>query len=238
MARFDANDWTNRLLNAPGVPRSWFSDAARAPGGILYALMGGLAVGFAFISSLQAYGKLQTRIATKTDENLDGTSQDFYNGTLPRAGSELDPSFSTRIRQRAVAPLTTGPAIKGQVNAYLAVATPLELCDVFDNEDDGVRSTAYGIVPGEFAVELYSPDADVPGFVPTDADLTRTFTGISQYRVWGLGNHGLGGKSGCVLVSLLKSEPVPADVVDPNVVALVDDCKADGVAPIFRYLYV
>jgi hypothetical protein len=219
------------------VPQSWFSANAKKPGGILYTLMWGLAQAFAFISGQQAYSLLQARIATRTDVNLDGTSLDYFAGTLPRAATELDPSFSTRIRNRVVAPITTGPGLQNAVNAYLAVATPLESCDVFDVMDDPGRANPYGIPAGAFAVELYSPSGDIPSFVPGDSYVGHIFTGTSQYRVWGLGNHGLGGQSGTPLVQLFNSQPVPENVLDPQIAAIIEGGKAEGVRPVYLYLF-
>lgn len=221
------------------TPRAFNTSGTLATNGVVGSIAQGIASAFAYAyNTLLGYAALQARLATRTDENLDGTSQDFFAGRLPRAASELDPSFSTRIRKRTVAPINTGPGMEALVNDYLAVATPLEQCDVFDSADDPARSETYGIEPGAFAVELYAPNADINNFTPGDAYVTYAYTGISRYRVWGLGNHGLGGSSGCALVRPFQSDRVPHDVVDPNIVALVEDCKADGVEATYRYYYV
>lgn len=143
MAAFDQNDWAARLINK--VPKSWFLrptafivNATRATNGLAGSILYGIASAFAYAwNGLLAYAKLQTRISSMTDSNLDGTSSDFFGPLLPRAPQEQDPPFSLRIREQVVAPLSTRPGIQDQINAYLDVAHPLGQVDVFDAQDQG-----------------------------------------------------------------------------------------------------
>lgn len=77
------------------LPKGWFSVGASA---IKDALLVGSASMFAYIFSMFAYLKLQTRIATATDGFLDLISADFFGINLPRASGQTDTSYRARIQ--------------------------------------------------------------------------------------------------------------------------------------------
>lgn len=75
------------------LPYGWFRDSMP----VLDALLAGPAWGMAFIYSLLQHVKLQTRIATATDGNLDLIGYDFFQGALPRRLQEMDDPYRARI---------------------------------------------------------------------------------------------------------------------------------------------
>jgi len=106
---YDQGDWTYRLLSL--FPRSWASDQAFAVGGLLYSVFNAIAGPFASLYAMLAYVKLQTRIKTATDINLDQISSDFFGGTLPRLPSETDDHFRIRILNALLGNATTRAGI-------------------------------------------------------------------------------------------------------------------------------
>jgi hypothetical protein len=86
---------TDKLLAL--LPSRWFSDSAKAPGGILYAILNSFAAGLDYISDGMVYVRLQTRILTATDTNLDNIATDFFGTSLVRRSGESDGSFRNRI---------------------------------------------------------------------------------------------------------------------------------------------
>lgn len=92
MATGDKADMVARLKAL--LPKGWFSDTTP----ILDGVLNGTGTGLAFIYSLIAYARLQTRIATATDGFLDLLSFDFFGLTLPRNANEQDSAYRARIQ--------------------------------------------------------------------------------------------------------------------------------------------
>ncbi len=86
------SDFASRLLAV--LPARWFGSAPP----VLTGVLNGLGNAWAAIYSQIQYTILQTRIATATGSWLDGISQDYNGGTLPRLLNEPDAAFSARIR--------------------------------------------------------------------------------------------------------------------------------------------
>lgn len=77
------------------MPPGWFAQGATP---IRDALLTGIANAFAFIFSLFAYLRLQTRIGTATDGFLDLIAFDYFGNDLPRGPSQSDASYKSRIQ--------------------------------------------------------------------------------------------------------------------------------------------
>lgn len=92
MATGDQKDFIARLQAL--IPNGWFPNGLSP---IRDAIITGAANGFAFIYSLLAYVRLQSRIASATDGFLDLISFDFFGGKLPRADGQTDASFRNQI---------------------------------------------------------------------------------------------------------------------------------------------
>lgn len=122
---YDQTGFTQRFMRC--IPRAWFSDAALVLGGNTYALLNAVATAPTSIKAAMDYHKLQTRIATATDQNLEAIAQDFLGLGYPRYSlyngkdlvPETDPQYSQRIRNNIVAPQNTLAAIQSAVTQYL-----------------------------------------------------------------------------------------------------------------------
>lgn len=100
----DTNDFISRL-RAVLVP-SWFPNKA-TPSPNVTGLLSGFATVAAFIYSLLAYIRLQTRIATATDGWLDLISYDFFGLRIQRATGQADASFRNTIITELFRPRNT-----------------------------------------------------------------------------------------------------------------------------------
>lgn len=93
MATGDQTDIHSRLRAL--IPFGWFP-AGVSP--LVDGLILGISNALAFIYSILAYVRLQTRIATATDGFLDLIAGDFFGNNLPRAAGQSDPSYRARIQ--------------------------------------------------------------------------------------------------------------------------------------------
>ncbi len=87
----DQSDMQGRLRAM--LPRGWFPDDAP----VLSSLLSGLAESWAWLYAVQAYVRLQTRLATASDGWLDMIAQDFAGNRWMRQAGETDTQFSARI---------------------------------------------------------------------------------------------------------------------------------------------
>jgi hypothetical protein len=113
VATGDAKDIVNRLQQL--MPHGWFQNGLSA---IRDALLAGIANSFAFIYSMFAYIRLQTRIATATDGFLDLIAADFFGTGLLRQTGQGDTSYRSRI-------LSALFLERGTRNAVIRVLTQL-----------------------------------------------------------------------------------------------------------------
>lgn len=119
------------------LPPSWFPQSAQvitsapggapitsAPGGfeitnttpgppILAAMLNAPSTTLAFIYSLIAYVRLQTRIKTATGGNLDLIAYDFFGTDFARTSGQSDASFAAAIIQQVLLARNTRQAIIG-----------------------------------------------------------------------------------------------------------------------------
>jgi hypothetical protein len=112
MATGDQTDFIGRLRAV--LPTSWFpltASGATSATPVLDGVLTGLANIAAYVYALIQYVKLQSRLLTCTDVFLDIASQDFFGTTLPRAVSESDSSFRSRILLNLFKPSGTRAAI-------------------------------------------------------------------------------------------------------------------------------
>src|SRR5580698_6710536 len=89
----DQADFVARLRQL--LPNGWFADDAP----VLNAVLNGAAYCLALIYSLNAYAKLQTRLATVTDGFLDLAAFDYFGTSLMRRLMESDASLRVRVFQ-------------------------------------------------------------------------------------------------------------------------------------------
>jgi hypothetical protein len=108
----DQDDMQARLRSA--LPNGWFADEAP----ILTGLLSGLGNAWAWLHSLLAYVRLQTRVATATDGWLDMIARDYGGPALARQTGETDAAFSARINRNL-------QALRGTRAALIAAITNL-----------------------------------------------------------------------------------------------------------------
>lgn len=155
MATGDTQDFQSRLIQT--LPR-WFGDYASAP--LISALLTGLATSAAFIYSLIAYLRLQTRIATATDGNLDMIAGDFFGTTLARRAGQTDANFralilASLLRERG----TRAGMLKILLDLTARVATIVEFTRPLDTGAVGQARIAYLNLTGAAGNFGSSPNA-------------------------------------------------------------------------------
>lgn len=95
-ASFGPDDFTSRIVQL--LPQAWFNDAAKAPGGNLWAIVSGMAATdadcFARIGSLRRNLRL---LSAETLADLSIIAQDFFGLALPPRSGESVESYRTRI---------------------------------------------------------------------------------------------------------------------------------------------
>lgn len=91
MATGDKSDIQARLQLA--LPKQWFL----TDGPVIGAILGALATGWAWLYSLYAYIKAQSRVLTASDGWLDVIAADFFGTTLARKANQTDSSFRAAI---------------------------------------------------------------------------------------------------------------------------------------------
>ena len=107
------------------LPQSWFSSAALTTNagvnnnGIVGSIMQGVGAVLALIYNQLQYAKLQSRLATASDVQVDLASIDFFAYGWPRYYGETDRAFATRIIQRLLWPQPTLIGIADAVNSWL-----------------------------------------------------------------------------------------------------------------------
>lgn len=96
---FGPDDFSTRIIQL--LPQAWFNDAAKAPGGNLWAIVSGMAASdadlYARIGSLRQSLRL---LSAETLEDLVAIAQDFFGSGLPPRAAESVESYRTRISLR------------------------------------------------------------------------------------------------------------------------------------------
>lgn len=215
MATGDKADFSVRIKST--LPR-WFGDTFP----YLDAVIAGIATGFAFVYSLYAYAKLQTRIKTATDGWLDLISGDFFGTALPRSPNQSDTSFRSRIlinlfRERATrkAIVTVLQDLTGRTPTIFEPKRPL---------DTWALGTGLGLgVNGGLASFLLPYQAFVNAFRPLNS-------GIPNIPGLGTSPCGLGITAGGAVIPSLASA-IDA-VTDADIYAAIS-----SVAPVGSILW-
>lgn len=134
MALFDWSDWNSRIVRL--FPKSWAGgqlapnaftisgtpDTNGRLGSVIAGLAGGVKTspsGLPFISSQLAYAKLQTRMATITDTNVDQVALDWFAGVVPRVTNEPDRAYASRLLLTLTADCPSIPGLTKIIQAYI-----------------------------------------------------------------------------------------------------------------------
>ena len=194
MATGDQGDILNRLISY--LPKSWW-DGNTNP--VRDAVLSGLAAAHAWLYSLLAYVRLQTRIKTAREGFLDLISQDYFGGALPRNTNENDAHFLTRIlinlfRERA----TRHGVIR--VLQDLTGKTPqiVEVLNPWDCGGYGEPNVGYG-ASGAYGSMSLPYQAFVLAYRPT----TSGIPSVAGYGVCAVGLSGVG-----ILLNNVPVEPL------------------------------
>ncbi|MBV8656631.1 MAG: hypothetical protein JO142_02290 [Burkholderiales bacterium] len=128
------------------LPVGWFGDWSNAP--VISALLVGMANALAWVYSLIAYLRLQTRIATATDLNLDLVGSDFFGNALPRQPQEADNAYRLRIQGNLMRERGDRP---GMVKILQQITgNPPVILEPWRSADFGGYGAAYGYGAGAY----------------------------------------------------------------------------------------
>lgn len=211
MATGDNSDILKRIKSL--IP-SWFGDSSP----ILDAVITGLANGLAFIYSLYAYAKLQTRILTATDGWLDMIAADYFGTTLLRAAYQSDASFRARIiinlfRERATRSGITKVlvALTGRAPIIIELQRPLDTGAYAAPNSGYGMAGAYGslLLPFQAFVQAYRPSS----------------SGIPLVAGYGSAPAGYGTPSRADYASISQ---IQGAVTDADIMAAIDSVKPVG----------
>lgn len=112
---FSPDDFTSRIIEL--LPPAWFNDAAKAPGGNLWAVLSGIAASdadvYAKIGALKNNLRLQS---APTIADLAIIAADFFGLALPALPGESVEVYRTRIGLRLFLPGGTRDALRQALN--------------------------------------------------------------------------------------------------------------------------
>lgn len=125
----DAPSWAARVRRL--LPRGWFAEPGTTP--ILDGILAAFAYAHAQTSTWIAFARQQTRLATATDDFLNGVAEDFLGTRVSHADGETDAAFRTRIRREILRPRATRSAmvaaledLTGQTPLIVEPASPTD----------------------------------------------------------------------------------------------------------------
>lgn len=213
MATGDRSDIASRLAQL--IPQGWF---ARGLSTIRDAILQGAASALAFVYSLLAYVRLQTRILTASDGWLDLIAGDFFGTSITRAQNQSDASFRATIianlfRERATRKAITLVlvALTGRAPRIVEPQRPA------DTGAYGAPNSGYGSA-GAYGSMLLPYQAFVTAFRPLSS-------GIPYVAGYGCSPSGYGVASRGEYASLSM---VIGAVQDADIYAAIDAVKPAG----------
>ncbi len=172
MATGDQNDIQGRI-NAL-MPFSWFQPTVDT---IEQGIIAAAANALAFIYSILAYVRLQTRIATATDGFLDLVAQDFFGTSVVRTSGQSDASFRATIQANLFLSLGTRAGVFAVVTGLSGHGPTFGLPErPGDTGGYGVPTSGYGVagaygsmlLPYQFFVTVHrgsaSPIPNIAGY--------------------------------------------------------------------------
>jgi hypothetical protein len=172
MATGDQADLLGRLKAL--LPQNWFG----ATPTLLTAMLQGYAASGAFVYSLYAYAKKQTRITTATDGWLDMIAADYFGAGLIRPFGQGDDLYRARILSNLLRPRATHSAmvlalqtLTGRTPRVIELGRPLDTgaYGYLLGYGYGAYSSAWPVAYQAF-VTAYRPLAG-SGYSATDAEI-------------------------------------------------------------------
>jgi hypothetical protein len=206
----DQNDITSRLQQLS--PHGWFANGV-VP--LRDALFQGAASTVAFLYSLMAYVRLQTRIGTATDGFLDMIAGDFFGTGLTRAVGQTDASLRARIILAIFRERGTRAAIV-KVLQQLTGRTPIvfEPLRLADTGAYGGPLIGYGVAGG-YGSMLLPMQSFVTAFRPVGS-------GIPNVAGYGTSSGGYGVASQAEYASLSM---VAGSITDADIYAAIESVR-------------
>ena len=181
-----AATWSARIRRT--LPTGWFGEEGTTP--VLDAVLAAFGFVHAQTSSWVAYARLQTRLATATDDFLDGLAADFTGTAISRLPSEIDAAFRVRIRAAVLQPRATRAALSQALTTLTGHAPAIfEPANATDTGGYGVGAAlAYGssggygsrVLPYQAFVTVYRPS---PALGPVVGSVAGYGVATGGYRV-------------------------------------------------------
>lgn len=212
MAIGDQDDFLSRLKGT--LPSTWFGSSSP----ILDAVLSAFAWCASFAYSLIQYVKLQTRLATATDDFLDMISADFFGTALPRNTNESDTQFRARILIYLFRERGTRNAIISILKA-LTGRTP-KIFEAWNPSDTGgynIGGVGYG-VGGAYGSLLLNQQVFVTAY-------RQASTGIPNIAGYGISTGGYNQPSEASYVSLSQLE---GNITDAEIYAAIENVRPVG----------
>lgn len=211
-------DQENILQRLKVVLPAWFGDDTPN----LDAILNAYSVTAAYNYRLYEYLKLQTRIKTATDDNLDLISRDYLGNRLPRRKNEDDNSFRNRI----LAFLLPFPATREGISDAIYALTGRRP-DIFEpwnvndtgalNNDFYLNISQLGALPdayeATFFITVYRPIAEGSDWPALNNDF---YLGFDSY--------------------LWSPQLIGRQVADEDILAIIQATKACGVTALVEIL--
>lgn len=180
--QFSESDWTEALLADFPIP--WSSQAARMPGGVLYAMMGACAANLFIINQFLVYGFDACRLSTCFGVELDLYADDFYGpGGLPRKTAESDDSYRARIESGLFIPYTTREAFNEAITALTGIA-PRLISPWIAGQTAAYDWRSYWDIDGDQYPALYG-DSNLPYQAFVIAELPNPTGQEQATAIWG-----------------------------------------------------
>ena len=174
MSTGDQADFSVRLQRL--IPNGWFAPG-QSP--LRDGLLAGVANILAFVYSLFAYLRLQTRISTATDGFLDLIAGDFFGSDLYRASGQTDDSFRARIIASILRERLTRNAVTSIITQLTGRAPIIfEPKRPLDTGVYGGPGLAYGLVGGYGSLLL-----PYQSFVTVFRPVGQGIPNIAGYRI-------------------------------------------------------
>ncbi len=214
----DQSDILRRLKAT--LPLGWLPDETP----VADAILSGCASTWAWVWSLLAYVRLQTRIASATDINLDLIANDFLGSNLPRRAEESDGAYRSRIQ--IFREMGTRAAVSSVIEAE--TGTPPVIFEPGNATDTGGYGAAgqvvgtglgYGVAGGYGSLEL-----PFQAFITIERPAGTTASAIQGYYPAGSGLSAFGGY-GVGAIEYLAGSANSVSASDDDVLASINMVK-------------
>lgn len=218
MATGDAQDVTARTWSL--LP-PWFPDVSPIEG----AIVAGWAALAAFICTLLAFAKSQSRIANASGAWLDIISFDYFGLRFPRAQGESDATFRVRIQKEILRPRNTRDAIVQ--NLVDTTGNSARVIEAFRPADTGAWDECFWDVDTPTTPFRWSSQFPYQIFIETTAPFVAPFGNnpTPTYDVNGFWDQ-----------ALYLIDPLPSLIGQQVVYDAVNAAKAAGVTAWVKFV--